>query len=117
MPSAFDKPGDMMTGANNVGEGWHKIIEDLEGELNTIDPHYEILQVKEKFGGLRYYAAPSRDLIKSDRDLFHSWIAEAESRSFNTCEVCGERGTSRAGGWIKTLCDTHDAERRKERRT
>jgi hypothetical protein len=31
----------------------------------------------------------------------------AESMSGVTCEVCGNVGRQRGGGWIRTLCDEH----------
>lgn len=113
MTSAFDNPDDMMTGANQVGEGWHQIIRDLEAQLNELDPNYTLQQVKEKFGGLRYYAQIT-DPAGFTR--FHTLIDAAEAKSFQTCEVCGEPGLAIAGGWIKTLCPTH-AEERKARRS
>jgi len=102
----------MMTNAGNVGEGWHQIIHDLEAQLNAIDPNFEIQQVKEKFGGLRYYASlPGDDTPKQQE--FHRLIAEAEEESTHTCEVCGKPGETTPGtfGWLKTLCPEHKAER------
>ena len=55
-------------------------------------------QVKEKFGGLRFYMTTgSREI----RDL----IGKAEKLSFQTCEECGEPGKGRSGRLITTLCD------------
>lgn len=36
-------------------KGWYPLIINLNDELTNIDPNYELCQVKEKFGGLRYY--------------------------------------------------------------
>jgi hypothetical protein len=113
MTSAFgDQASPMMTSANNVGEGWHPLIKELEEKLNAIDPNYELLQVKEKFGGLRYYAN-TFVTEREAQELFHLLIAEAEEASFHICEVCGEPGEqySSKHGWLKTLCATHQAER------
>jgi hypothetical protein len=44
----------------SVGPGWYPIIVALDAHLATIDPDYVVHQVKEKFGGLRYYYEPSR---------------------------------------------------------
>lgn len=112
MTSAFgDQASPMMTSANNVGEGWHKLLRDLEGLLNILDPDYELQQVKEKFGGLRYYAQTQKtDVDKS----FHWAIHAAEGLSVHICEECGEPGkTHSIYGWLHTLCDTHETERRK----
>ena len=109
MTSAFgDQRVPMMTSINNVGEGWHELIKTLEEKLNKIDPEFELLQVKEKFGGLRYYANTSND---DERTNFHQLISLAEEASFHLCEVCGEPGENKATHqWLKTLCETHRAE-------
>lgn len=113
MTTAFgDQKVPMMTSANNVGEGWHALLRTLEDQLNAIDSNYELLQVKEKFGGLRYYA--QTHLVDNSAQLrFHELINKAESKSVQICEVCGKPGDIRAGtfGWLKTLCDEHQAER------
>jgi len=95
----------MMTQASNVGEGWHQLLHNLEDQLNQIDPNFELQQVKEKFGGLRYYA-------QSPADGFHEAIDIAEEASFHLCEVCGKHGETKSiQGWLKTLCEEHYAER------
>lgn len=88
---------------NDVGLGWRPLVRELDAKLREIDPDYEILQVKEKFGGLRYYYE-DREFNRTMRAL----VAEAEAESFRVCENCGsgEVRTSADGGyWIKTLCD------------
>ena len=44
----------------DVDEGWYQLIVDCDKELTAIDPNYQILQIKQKFGGLRYYFHPSQ---------------------------------------------------------
>ena len=61
------------------------------------------VQVKEKFGGLRFYSDGGDDQISGMVRMAESWAA-------NTCETCGAPGKSRNGGWIRTLCDVHEAE-------
>jgi hypothetical protein len=98
----------MMTAARNVGEGWHPILRKLEEELNAIDPDFELVQVKEKFGGLRYYAHPH-----TADPGFQQAINVAEAESFRVCEICGEPGETKAAlgrYWIKTLCPLHRGE-------
>lgn len=63
-----------------------------------------VVQVKEKFGSARYYMNQSTSYINGA-------IAMAESMSHVICEVCGQPGISRSGGWIKTLCEKHHQER------
>jgi hypothetical protein len=57
-------------------------------------------QVKEKFGGLRFY-------YKGGDDTIDNYVRFAEMLSERTCEVCGARGQMRDGGWIVTRCDAH----------
>jgi hypothetical protein len=58
-------------------------------------------QVKEKFGGLRFY-------IDNADDYVYGIVSMAESMSYRTCESCGSPGTKRGKSWIKTLCDSCD---------
>lgn len=60
--------------------------------------HPRAAQVKEKFGGLRFYMTSTNDEISS-------LVAEAEALSQKTCEFCGEEGSLRKSGWWHTLCD------------
>lgn len=72
----------------------------------TITPrvhHIEIHQIKEKFGGLRFYYQGGDDAVSG-------MVRMAEEWADVTCETCGDRGTRRHGGWIRTLCDKHEQE-------
>lgn len=60
---------------------------------------FYITQIKEKFGGLRFYYMGGDDYIDGA-------IALAEMLSYNICETCGtnkEVGRTRSG-WIHTIC-------------
>jgi hypothetical protein len=74
----------------------------LESTLRntTIVGQVVATQVKEKFGTLRFYYGGGDDVI-------HGMAGMAESMSGCTCEVCGNVGRQRGGGWIRTLCDEH----------
>jgi len=102
------------------GDGWYDIIDALCGTIQhhlnwkrgsdkhkgmtdeEWDESHQVVaaQVKEKFGGLRFY-------IRGGDDFVEGAIALAESLSFRTCEECGAPGSRRGGGWIRTLCDSH----------
>ena len=96
------------------GEGWWPIIAELCGQIQNhinwrnrqseIVPQVVVGQIKEKFGGLRFYYSGGDDEISG-------MVRMAEAWANNTCETCGAPGKRREGGWIKTLCDTHEAER------
>ena len=58
------------------------------------------VQVKEKFGGLRFY-------VQAATDKHYNYISFAESMSYHTCEECGAPGKTYTDGWHKTLCDIH----------
>ena len=59
-------------------------------------------QVKEKFGGLRFY-------VNGATDKHLNFISFAENMSYRTCEECGAPGKIYTDGWHRTLCDTHAA--------
>lgn len=85
--------------------GWWPIIKSLLWDLKAMGfskEDFQINQVKEKFGGLRFYTT-----LSYQSDAAHRRIADAERQSYATCEQCGEIGTLREGRWLKTLCDTH----------
>ena len=63
---------------------------------------YRIAQIKEKFGGLRWYdeGAPS-SIYKELQDV----IDKYEDISFRTCICCGRPATKISQGWISPYCD------------
>jgi hypothetical protein len=65
--------------------------------------YIKVVQIKEKFGGLRFYYDGGDDRIDGMVRMAELWAGV-------TCEKCGNRGTRRQGGWIRTLCDEHEAE-------
>jgi hypothetical protein len=102
-------------------DGWYTIIDELcssiqnhienenlsihykkeRGELPPDAPNFpqvEATQVKEKFGGLRFYVNHYDDYIRGLIDM-------AESMSTRTCEYCGNPGKCNEEGWLITLCD------------
>ena len=83
-----------------VGPGWYGLIKTLIEKAIAAGWDKEVCQVKEKFGGLRFYInGASREV----HDIIHKY----EELSFEICEQCGEPGEVRGGGWIQTLCDKH----------
>ena len=102
-----DAPPIVSAGYFGVGEGWYGIIKKLIEDAIEAGWNKEICQVKEKFGGLRFY-------INGATEEVHEIISKYCTLSHRTCEDCGEPGESRSGGWIRTLCD-HHAERQESR--
>jgi len=111
-PTWFDTGGDirhtLMPRGFTHDDGWFDILwrlcEDLEPSVTEMERagghQFEVLQVKEKFGGLRIHVNHANDAIRQR-------IEAAIQESFHSCEVCGQPGKLREGDWIKTLCDEH----------
>lgn len=91
----------------SVGDGWMPLIIELDKKLAELVPDYRIEQVKEKFGGLRYYTD-----VPYDSEA-NKLIDQAEADSYRICENCGKPGeqTNSGGYWTKTLCPDCDSER------
>jgi hypothetical protein len=82
-------------------KGWYPLIEECHSELKAVDPNYEILQIKEKFGGLRYYF---ETLDADNYPKMHEIVRKYEAKSFTVCEVTGNGGTlHKKGSRVKTL--------------
>ena len=81
------------------GSGWYPLIKELIEDLIALGWDKKICQVKEKFGGLRFY-------INSGSDEMHERISKAENDSYEICEQTGKPGVLRTDiGWYTTLCD------------
>ena len=117
----------------SCGEGWYRILINLDEQISYLFPEgYEIHQIKEKFGGLRYYCGyPSNDPIRAR--IAENLISQAERVASYTCEVCGvakfgsykpnledltvlntdidDSVKLRTDGWYRTLCDSCENER------
>ena len=117
LPTTFPKvfsSGPMPWGFEH-GDGWVYLIEALCEHLNKLlsdEPgaRMEVLQVKEKFGTLRFYyrlygASDSLDaLIDAAVDI-------AVAASGKTCERCGhEAKLITDQGWWSTLCPSCKAD-------
>lgn len=88
------------------GDGWFDLLDTLCGQLANLKPAdgpddplpLTALQVKEKYGTLRFYLGACSDEALALVDL-------AEAMSARICESCGNRGRTRGTTWLKTLCD------------
>lgn len=88
---------------NNPDYEWTALVERKERPIREPVEQVVAIQVKEKFGGLRFYFSGGDDYIRGVVDM-------AEEMSYTTCEVCGNAGKLRRGGWYRTLCDQHAEE-------
>ena len=124
MHERFPEMFKMPYGGFCIGEGWWPIVESLCGNiqhyLDWINKNREtrpiveqvvVMQIKEKFGGLRFY-------YEGGDEKVYGMVRMAESWADHTCEDCGNKATKKTTGWIKNLCNTHFEQReavRKER--
>ena len=86
-------------------EGWRiafgdNLLKELKEELiksNCLD-EYRVLEIKEKYGNLRWY-----DNISS-KDIYNI-IHKYEDISARTCIHCGKPATKISTGWISPWCN------------
>jgi len=93
------------------GDGWFQIIYDLSVAIEEqaeklkadgvpMEQLPSVCQVKEKFGGLRYYV----NNLFGDIDKL---IDAAEVQSQQTCDVCGGPAQCQyVNDWLRTICNT-----------
>mgnify|MGYP006921304027 CR=1 FL=1 len=94
-------------------DGWFNLLDNTLGCIqNYVDNNKKdqpvVLQVKEKYGGIRIYLSPQDDMING-----MIWLAEYISN--HTCEQCGKSGLLKDMGYVKTLCEECYNEKQKER--
>jgi len=90
----------IFVGLRHLWNPWRNIKEymRLRKPLDMDAMQVHAIQVKEKFGGMRFYIGGSSDEV-------FGMITMAEAMSFVTCEQCGNPGSlHHRGGWLKTVC-------------
>jgi len=95
-----------------TGPGWYDLVYNLSEKLQQLiatlpedkRKDYKVVQVKQKFGGLRVY------MHKSTNEI-HNLIDAAAELSFKTCETCGQPGQLcgdwKKNEWLYTSCKEH----------
>lgn len=97
----------------DCGDGWYKLLdtlcENIQNRVQNVNRNKDedqklvcqATQVKEKFGGLRFYIFGGDDYIDGMIDL-------AESMSYEICEECGSKAETDPDnrGWVYTRCVT-----------
>jgi hypothetical protein len=91
-----------------VGEGWHQILTDLDSDFVRImgprdHAKIKILQIKEKFGGLRVYPDFVGDVGGETRQAIYGVICDAEEKSYTVCEACGSVAGVETRGRVNPL--------------
>lgn len=115
-PKIFaNRHGDMRTTCMcwgfECGDGWYWLIDSLCSNLqwNTDNnnsgsnegryPQVVASQVKEKFGGLRFY-------VEGATEAQYAVISFSEALSYHICEACGTtKNIGHTRGYIRTLCE------------
>ena len=84
--------------AKHLGVEPYKFKDEVSYIYSVNCPQVVAQQVKEKFGGLRFYVATG------NADVYEL-IRVAGEESFKICEECGTReNVNTEGKWLKTLC-------------
>ena len=130
----------MMKYGFDTNDGWFDLIYKLSANIEAearklgLDPNTDswpaALQVKEKFGQLKFYCAigeqeselqpEQRGALLSFRPMpnnaaIRALITEAEKQSLTICEGCGVPASLREEGWWRVTCDACKAERQARR--
>jgi hypothetical protein len=87
-------------GLSSVGKGWAPLVNRVFDKLESVKGTVNIIQVKEKYGGLRIYTDYSNKKL-------NEVICEVERESLKMCEECGQSGKLRGKSWYYTSCDEH----------
>jgi hypothetical protein len=81
--------------------GWWGLLEAIHREFESVDPDYRLYQIKEKFGSLKVYFAPSSPQFA---EHLLEIAVRYERVSQLTCEVTGGAGQLMVkDGLYKTL--------------
>lgn len=96
------------TELDEMPDGWRiafgeQMCEEIKQELlraggEKLLNEYMIVQIKEKYGGLRFY---DNGFTKEGFDI----IAKYERLSERTCICCGKPATKISKGWVSPFCD------------
>ena len=118
---------------SDLPQGWTELADQLFADLDAMldddaARRFEVVQIKEKFAGLRVYWAlgeeqtlvmdilSARATQRVDQtpaepsplfDRIAARVRLAGEESATTCQRCGNSGATAGGsGWIVTLCET-----------
>ena len=75
---------------------WEKQLQKTKDQIKE-RPQIEAVQVKEKYGTLRFY-------VNHHDDVIDAMIDFAEDMSGCTCEKCGAPASTSNKGWRETKC-------------
>ena len=121
---AGDRENNLMAFGMECGDGWYDIIDNLchviQSEVDFVNEHYsvsfrcEAVQVKEKYGTLRFYihffygeklSDEQMDRVNMSMNIIHGAITMAERMSSRSCGTCGAKSTLSDDIFPKNECD------------
>lgn len=80
---------------------------DYNGSVYCLSVPNHVMMVRRE--GIPVWCGNSlRFYVNGTSEEMDDAIDRAERKSYTICEVCGEKGKKRNGGWILTLCDEHN---------
>jgi hypothetical protein len=116
---------------SSIEPGWYALMDELCAGIDQLltdeqAKKFKVLQIKEKFGALRFYFSAGRmrdvhvDIVGSEgpssfatktkpkssfpMEQVRSLVDAACKKSSVTCKNCGFPGLLRSDGWLRVLC-------------
>ncbi|RYI35371.1 MAG: hypothetical protein EON48_01060 [Acetobacteraceae bacterium] len=90
-----------------IGDGWADLLAEMCRRVDVVleeewkdGESFRWTDIKEKFGSLR-----ASNTGPEDVERIVEW---AEEVSLRTCDICGQDGRIRRGGWVSVRCDNHE---------
>ena len=68
------------------------LILEVHTKLTELFGDYDLHQIKEKFGGLRYYVAWPEGYTEDEYKRLNGLVSFVEAFSYRICEECGRPG-------------------------
>lgn len=134
--AADDAPSPYSEFGIQCGDGWYDLVYKLCYDIEEVliaagtadDDWLHVRQVKEKFGGLRFYVSESNlkpgtattagmvefRPVAANQEI-RVLIKRAEDRSLEICEDCSAPGDLYSNAWIHVKCPVCEARYLKER--
>lgn len=85
-----------------IPNAWLELVHDIDSIMSLVDPDYELFQVKDKFGQLRYYWQTEKPHAI---DMLDKIASMGERAATTICAMCGEWATDKNGYF--NVCEAH----------
>lgn len=91
---------------SGVGVGWSRLLVDLIDRLDAIAPGWQVVDVSQKWGWLRFLYDPA-SIPAEARHEFRRAVEEAKEASKHICDICGGPGETVGPLTVRTRCPRH----------